>query len=87
MQLKLRRSVNFLYYCDAVKHIDIDTKGHYQFIWQISLHAGNDPRWLISHHKYLFSGILQAWKKTGFSSPESIIVNAPAFDVVVPIKI
>ncbi len=88
LQLYLRRSVNFLYYCDAVKHIDIELKGQsYESIWQISLHAGNDPRWLISHHKYLFNGILQARKKAGFYSPESIIINAPLYDVIAPIKV
>ncbi|MBD2304090.1 HNH endonuclease [Chroococcidiopsis sp. FACHB-1243] len=81
-QLNLRRSINFLYYCNAINHTYIDSS-----IWQIHLHAGNDPRWILSHQKYLFSEIIQARKKAGYSKPESMVINAPGFDVVAPIKI
>ena len=88
LQLSLQRSVNFLYYCNAVKKIDVDVKGRsYQNIWQIDLHAGNDPHWLVSHHKYLFNDVLQWRRQAGFSNPESIIINAPGFEVIAPIKI
>jgi len=88
LQLSIHRSVNFLYYCNAVKKIDVDIKGRsYQKIWQIDLHAGNDPRWLLSHYKYLFNDLLNWRQKAGFSNPESIIINAPSFDVVAPIRI
>lgn len=81
-----RRSVNLFYGCDAVKSVEVGQR-NYSYQWQIYLHAGNDPRWLVSHLQSLFSEIRQAHKKAGFSSPESIIINAPGFDVVAPLKV
>lgn len=81
-----RHSVNLFYGCDAVKSVEVGQR-NYCYQWQICLHAGNDPRWLVSHLKNLFIEIRQARKKAGFSSPESIILNAPGFHVVAPIKV
>jgi len=87
LTLYLRRSANFLYYCNAVKQVDIDIQGRTSTIWQIDLHPGNDPRWLLSHQKHLFGEILQERQKAGFWSPESIVINAPGFDIIPPIKL
>ncbi len=45
----LRRSVNFLYGCNAVKYVKNNDCGWATHSWEIRLYGGNNPRWLKQH--------------------------------------
>ncbi len=79
----LRRRVNFFYSCDAVKFVEVGEENKcYHYQWQICLYQGNNPDWLESNHQEFFKKeIRRIRKKAGFSSPESIIINAPGNSV------
>ena len=53
--------------------------------WKISLHEGNNPRWLLPHLKKILRETRYIRSKAGLVGPNEILLTAPGFDVVVPI--
>lgn len=74
LQKWLIRSINFFYCCAAVKSIRVDWG-----IWEINLHAGNNPCWLIPYIK----NVVGEFRQAGLVAPCQIPINinTPGFDV------
>jgi hypothetical protein len=80
-----RRYINFFYRCAAVKSMEIGGTWANWLSWKISLHEGNNPRWLIPHLKKILRETRYIRSKAGLVGPNEILLTAPGFDVVVPI--
>ena len=77
----LRRTVNFLYRCNAVKSVKLQD-GRATHSWEISLYPGNDPRWLKQHREELKEQIRRGWEQDKFYGRVAIAITAPKFDVL-----
>jgi superfamily II DNA or RNA helicase len=80
-----RRYINFFYGCAAVKSMEIGGTLTNWLSWKISLHEGNNPRWLLPHLKKILRETRYIRSKAGLVGPNEILLTAPGFDVVVPI--
>ena len=83
-QEQILRSINFFYHCAAVESVRISYD-----VWELSLYAGNNPSWLISHLNKTVKKFQQARLKDGLVGQQHqlrININAPGYDVVDPIK-
>lgn len=78
----LRRSVNFLYRCTAVKSVKINNSGWATHSWELCLHAGNDPRWLKQHLEKLKDRIRIGRERARFYGRVTITITAPNFDIL-----
>ncbi|MGA9378258.1 MAG: helicase-related protein, partial [Phormidium sp.] len=74
--------INFFYQCSAVNSVKIGSGISYCLEWEITLHAGNDPRSLLPYLKNLMPEIKKVRQQCGFRSPYKIIINAPEFEVI-----
>ena len=77
----LRRTVNFLYHCNAVKSVK-PQDGWATHSWEISLRSGNNLRWLKQHQEELKSRIRQGRERAKFYGRVTITIIAPKFDIV-----
>lgn len=77
----LRRTVNFLYRCEAVKSVKLQD-GWATQSWEISLYAGNDPRWLKQYREELQEQIRRGRERAKLYGQVEIIITAPKFDVL-----
>jgi len=78
----LRRSLNFFYRCAAVETVQIGKRGPAFYHWEITLYAGNDPRWLKPYRKDLIRRIRERRQEIGRQGPDGITVSAPDMPVV-----
>lgn len=79
----LSKTVNFFYRCGAVNQLTIGRRGEHFYNWQIKLNAGNDPRWLQPHLKFLLDLIIKSKEEGGYVAPNSITLIAPDLPSVI----
>ena len=78
----LRRIVNFLYRCNAVKFIKINENEWATHSWEICLHAGNNPLWLKQQFEELKHRIQLRLELAKNYGRVTITITAPNFDVL-----
>lgn len=78
----LRRTVNFLYGCNAVKYVKNNDREWATHSWEIRLHGGNNPRWLKQHLEELKRRIRLGREQAKFYGRVTITITAPNFDVI-----
>ena len=78
----LRRIVNFLYRCNAVKSVKISENGWATHSWEICLHAGNNPLWLKQQFEELKHRIQLRLELAKNYGRVTITITAPNFDVL-----
>jgi superfamily II DNA or RNA helicase/5-methylcytosine-specific restriction endonuclease McrA len=66
-EMYIRRVVNLFYQCAAVRSVVVGAKGDNLYRWQVSLFAGNDPRWLKPHKPEILRTIQEAREAAGYT--------------------
>lgn len=70
----VRRKINFFYQCGAVNRIVIDKRENNTYEWVISLHGGNDPKWLEPHLPELVKLVVDPGEPTKQGTPSKMAV-------------
>ncbi len=69
----LKRKINFIYRCGAIKSIFIEDKNNFHN-WEIELHDGNNPEWIMSFIRKIKPYIQAIRKSNGLFGPGEIDV-------------